>query len=640
MSLLVLLLVGSAMLSGAQSSLTVIPALQEWFSASGAYQLTPQSRIVVEDPSLLRLANTFQQDLFDLSGLVLPVVTSTDHQVGDIALDLNSSVLPGLEESYSIEVGSAVVIKAATSSGVFYGTRTLLQLTRQSFSLPAGSGLDWPLYPERGFMLDVGEKFFPLDFLKKHVRDMSYLKMNYFHLHLSQDGGFRLESSSHPEAVSADHYTKAQIQELIDLAAQYYVTIVPEIDVPSHATAMLRNHPELQLPNHPEMLDLSKPGSYAFVKDLLEEYLPLFPAPYWHTGADEYLLNQDYALYPQYTAFAQQIYGPAANGQDLYVGFINWIDGIVKLHNKQLRAWNDLHGVTTVVNKPNKDIVLELFSANIGAANALHQGFKINNCSPTPLYYILGVSSLRADPVNLYENWAPNLQFVLNESVPPQSPGLLGAKLHVWCDFPDAETVDQVEKGIFAPLRSFAQNSWGSPKLFPSYNGGFSSAIDTIARVPGWDPDFAVLATASTVALPPGQGGTLNVLVRANSSFSGAITVTCGAATTGISCSVPVGQFVLAPTQQQNISIRIQNESRAIATERSKWLFFSAAGILVFVFVRYRLLWPAISTFMLVVLVAGCGYSRQTKSASPAVTVTVTSGSLSHSTTIEVTQPK
>jgi hexosaminidase len=469
--------------------------------------------------------------------------------------------------------------------------------------------------------------------------------MNYFHLHLSQDDGFRLESSSHPEIVSAQHYTKQDIRDLLDLASRYYVMVVPEIDVPSHARAIIQNHPELQLGNHPRaedlfcstissvtcLMDLSQPGTSPLINDLLQEYLPLFPAPYWHTGADEYLLDTDYALYPQYTTVAQQLYGPTAVGQDLYVGLINQIDGIVKQHGKQLRAWNDLHGVSSVVNKPNKDIVLELFSANIGAANALRQGFQIVNCSPAPLYYVLGQPSLRADPVNLYENWAPNLQFVFNESVPPLSPGLRGGKLHVWADSPNAETVDQIQQGIFQPFRSFSQNSWGSPKPVPSF-GEFSGLIATVGRVPGWDPDFGVIAPDNEISLPPGGSVTINLTVKANSSFNGAISGTCSSKNNAVACDGLPNQLALAPTEGQNVAITVTNRTPAAVAWNQPHLLLPVAGTIVcgLLLIHRRRPVLAIALGVCFLICIGCG------SPSERLTLTFSSGAVSHSITISI----
>lgn len=98
--------------------------------------------------------------------------------------------------------------------------------------------------------------------------------------------------------------------------------------------------------------------------------------------------------------------------------------------------------MSSLVQKPDSDIVLELYSGNIEAANALRQRFQIGKLLPGSSVLRTGHPTLRADPVNLYENWAANLQSVSNESIPPLSPGLRGGKLHVWADCPNAETED------------------------------------------------------------------------------------------------------------------------------------------------------------------------------------------------------
>jgi hexosaminidase len=113
-------------------------------------------------------------------------------------------------------------------------------------------------------------------------------------------------------------YSKAEIADLIGLARDYHVTIVPEIDVPAHSGAMLARHPDLALQGQGDMLDLGNPAAYVLIADLLNEYLPLFPGPFWHTGTDEYLARNDYSLYPQLLTYARQLYGPAASYQDIY----------------------------------------------------------------------------------------------------------------------------------------------------------------------------------------------------------------------------------------------------------------------------------------------------------------------------------
>lgn len=149
--------------------------------------------------------------------------------------------------------------------------------------MPAGTATDWPKYPERGLLVDLGRKYFSIDWIRDRIREMSYLKLNYFHLHLSDRQGFRLASERHPEIVSDRHYMKHEIRSLIEYAQRYHVQLVPEIDFPGHMDAILAAHPDLKLVSRKGIvnhgaIDLSKPESYRLMADLLDEYLPLFPA--------------------------------------------------------------------------------------------------------------------------------------------------------------------------------------------------------------------------------------------------------------------------------------------------------------------------------------------------------------------------
>ena len=95
-------------------------------------------------------------------------------------------------------------IRARTATGVFYGTRTLLQLLRQSYAVPRGRALDWPRYPQRGLMIDLGRRIYPQRWIESHIRELAHLKLNLLHLHLTDDQRWGIASSSHPEVVSRD----------------------------------------------------------------------------------------------------------------------------------------------------------------------------------------------------------------------------------------------------------------------------------------------------------------------------------------------------------------------------------------------------------------------------------------------------
>ena len=554
-----------------------IPALQEWTDRAGSYTFGPGSRIVVDPASSSQISTTaftFGGELAVLTGLTVPVVTGTSPQAGDISLALGAADSTIGEEGYLLTLADHITISAQADAGVFYGTRSVLQMLKQGLTIQAGTARDWPDFSERALMLSM-ETYYSLPFLERHIKDLAYLKLNYLHLHLSDNQEFRLESSSHPEIVASQFYSKAEMTDLIELAREYHVMIVPEIDVPAHSQAMLAPHPDLALPGNPDKMDLSKPGNYALIEDLLNEYLPLFPAPFWHTGFDEYLTFDDYSQYPQLLTYARQLYGPNASYQDIYIGFANWIDGIVKAHGKQLRAWNDIYEVVGSAQTPNPDIVIEEWWPYVPPESIFARGHSMMNCDSFTLYYVPGAGAGEpANPVNLYENWAPNKEWAENASwvastqswgnptfveFPASTPAILGGKLHVWSNTSGTAVENGIQQGIAPDLRGLAQNSWGSPKLTPTFSA-FASIMDAIGDTADW---------ASPLAPAISPGGAAN-----------AASYTAGAALAPGSIVSVFGSFPLyAPIEASSLPLPPSLVGVSVnAGGFSAPLFFAAGG--------------------------------------------------------------
>lgn len=462
-----------------------VPALRQWTAGTGAYTFTDATRIVVDPAYTAQLADeaaTFAQDLQALTGRSVAVATGSP-AAGDIGLSLGGAALPA--EGYRMTVAGSLTIQAGTDTGAFHGTRSVLQLLHRSASVPAGTAVDWPAKAERGLMVDQGRKFFTVDWLKQHIKELAYLKLNYFHFHLSDTFGFRLESSTHPEIVSADHYSKQDIADLVELGRKYHVTIVPEIDTPGHMNAVLAAHPELKLKSSsgavsPDFIDLSLPGSYTLIKDLINEYLPLFPAPYWHIGADEYVT--DYAKYPQLLSYARAHYGANATAKDTYYGFVNWADDLVRAGGKTTRMWNDGIKSADGTLRPHPGIVVEYwYTYGLTPQQLADAGHVVANESWTPTYYVLG--GAKPDTKWMYETWTPDRFEGGNTlSNPAKNPGSL---IHVWCDNPTAETEEQIAAGIMYPLRALAQQTWGSPKVATTYAAFTPSSRPSGTILPG-----------------------------------------------------------------------------------------------------------------------------------------------------------
>ncbi|MFC5800134.1 family 20 glycosylhydrolase [Streptomyces formicae] len=492
-----------------------IPALQEWSEGPGCYRFTGRSRVVVDSRYSSRLATTaevFAEDLSQLLGRSVGRVTARAPRPGDLFLTLGST--DKRLSAYTLKVGTSVTIRGAADDGVFYGTRSLLQLLKQSTTIPGGTAHDWAAYPERGLMVDVGRKYFTVGWLKQHIKDLSYAKLNHLHLHLSDNLGFRVESERHPKAVSAQHYTKDEIRDLIAYAAKHHITVVPEIDAPGHMNPFLDVYTDLQLVDSDGKasnfrIDLTKQGAYDLVRDLIEEYVPLFPGPYWHIGADEYMINTDYAKFPQLLDYAREHYGPDATAADTYYGFINWANGVVKGLGKTTRMWNDGIKPADGTVKVDSDIIVEYWydlHGSLPPAQLIERGHTIMNSSWTPTYYVLyNGGGARPDSKWMYETWNPDVF----EKIPVDVKGHnRGSVLHVWCDHPNAEWEDDTAAGIHAPLRALAQQTWGSPRLVGSY-AEFATLITAVGRAPGGPNETKAVnlalnkpATASSTETP------------------------------------------------------------------------------------------------------------------------------------------
>ncbi len=288
----------------------VIPELKEWKGSDGTFVPTEATKIVyaANNPELERIARIFAQDYQTMFGRSLEVVQGKG-AAGDFIFSLRADKKLG-KEGYTIRVTDRVALSAPENIGVYWGTRTLLQIAEQSenHQLPKGTLRDYPDYPLRGFMIDCGRKFIPLSYLQDYVKTMSYYKMNTLQIHLNDNGfkqyfehdwsktyaAFRLECDTYPGLTARDgHYTKKEFVDLQKLAEQSYVEIIPEIDIPAHSLAFSHYKPELGSKEYGmDHLDLFNPEVYTFFDALFKEYLegeePVFRGNKVHVGTDEY----------------------------------------------------------------------------------------------------------------------------------------------------------------------------------------------------------------------------------------------------------------------------------------------------------------------------------------------------------------
>jgi hexosaminidase len=430
--------------AAAHSKPATIPALREWRPAPGSFQLTESSRVLGSGAEARRLARELHR----------PLAAPGEPRPGDVELVVGTRDRRLGAEGYRLDVGASVRIEAPAAAGVFYGTRSLLQLLARGRRIPAGVARDWPRYPERGLMIDNGRRYFTPAWIKRRIRELSYLKLNQLHLHFSDNEGFRIESDSHPEIVTRPYLTKREVRDIVGFARRHHVRVIPELDMPGHLRAALAPHPDLQVTGRPHELDFTKPGARRFARELILEYLDLFPGEYWHAGADEY------------------------GGPGDFIGFVNWIDRLVRARGRTLRVWHD--GLTA--RGLRRDVIVEWWADHAGPSPAelLARGHRILNAGWYPTYYVVSpLGRVRPSMREAYESWAVNRFGGLAINAPtPANPlqvvprrRVLGSELHVWNDVPDGETAGQTARGIAPRLRVLAQKTWDSPPPARSYAG-------------------------------------------------------------------------------------------------------------------------------------------------------------------------
>ncbi|MEV5952920.1 glycoside hydrolase family 20 protein [Streptomyces sp. NPDC051987] len=455
-----------------------IPAVRSHTAARGpGWRPRPGGRVVVSNAALADEGRLTAGEL----GLSYAGQKGADDDVrpGDLRLDLGGA---GDPESYTMTVGGGTVrISGPGDAGVFYGTRTLKQEVHGGGTAPEGVVKDAPAKPQRGFMLDIARKPFTAGWVEARIRELGDLKFNQLGLHFSDDQGFRIESDTHPEIVSRDHLTKAQVKEIVALAAARHIQVVPEIDSPGHLGAVLAAHPELQLRNAQGVatrgaVDISEDAAAKLVDDLLGEYADLFPGSYWNLGGDEYqalTVADPEASYPQLAAAARREYGSRATVADLTTGWLNARADTVRAHERTMRAWNDGFLRGAAAEQPAEDLQVAYWTGKENGARQpveyLRAGRKVLNYNDEYLYYVLGEPNTFVYPTGqrIYEQWIPRMLRGTSAVAARYEPQVLGGSFAVWCDLADSQTQDQVAAGIRMPLRATIEKLW-DPEVTPA----------------------------------------------------------------------------------------------------------------------------------------------------------------------------
>ena len=443
----------------------VVPSVREWSGGSGSFALEPRSRIVAESGALADEAKLLRDDLAEVTGFELNVVTGKGPKHGDLFLSDHGAPAAIGQEGYVLKIGEWIELRAGDDAGVFYGTQTVLQMLRSSEghrTLPRGEARDRPRFRERGYMLDAGRKFWSPDYVMQTIREMAYLKLNTLQLHLSDNNAFRLVSDRFPYLAAPEAYTKADIRRFEAAARKYHVTIIPEIEMPAHAGAIRKVRPDLGLDcqTFGTTLDVTRREVRDFTAALIDEFAPLFSGPEFHIASDEYpgrLHQEDCEPLVRYAE--ERGFGSTA---DVFVDFINEMNTVVRSHGKQtvIWSWFDVDQQPTIA--PDTNIKIETWTTEgTGGGHGppgydpqhyLDQGYEVV-ASPSDKLYVTPGLGLLPDPRFLFEEWEPL-----------EHPRLDGYMISVWADGVITHPDSSFDTHLRRPREAMADRVWGGPR--------------------------------------------------------------------------------------------------------------------------------------------------------------------------------
>lgn len=467
----------------------VIPELKEWKGSTGVFTPTENTKIVYtsDNAELQRIANVFAEDYKTMFGRSLEVVKGKG-AAGDFIFSQRADKKLG-KEGYEIKVTDRVTLTAPETIGVYWGTRTLLQIAEQTDDrqLPKGSLRDFPDYGIRGFMIDCGRKFIPLSFLQDYVKIMSYYKMNTLQIHLNDNGfkqfhendwsktyaAFRLESDTYPGLAARDgHYTKREFIDLQKLAEAKFVEIIPEIDAPAHTLAFTHYKPEIGSVEYGmDHLDLFKPETYAFMDGLFKEYLegdePVFRGKKVHIGTDEYS-NAKKDVVEKFRSFTDH--------------YIRYVEGF----GKQACVWGALtHAKGDTPVKSENVIMSAWYNGYADPKEMVKQGYKLISI-PDGLVYIVPAAGYYYDYLNtehLYQNWTP--AHIGKEVFDEKDPAILGGMFAIWNDHVgNGISTKDIHHRCYPALQTLAVKMWTGKQVTTPF-AEFNNQRTVLSEAPG-----------------------------------------------------------------------------------------------------------------------------------------------------------
>jgi len=391
------------------------------------------------------------------------------------------------DESYQLDIlANKITINATTDLGALHALETLLQLLQNnsnSYYFPTVNVSDFPRFTWRGLMIDVSRHFQPIDVIKRNLDAMAAMKMNVFHWHLVDDQGWRIEMKKHPKltqlASDGNYYTQEEIKSIVKYADERGILVVPEIDVPGHASAILTAYPEIGSKTvnfklttsenatqttalvtysiernagiFTPTLDPSNPKTYQLLSEIFDEVCPLFSGKYFHIGGDENE-GKDWDANPKIQEFKKK--HKLESNHELQTYFTMQLIPMLKKHNKVLMGWEEI-----MTKNMSKDAIIhswkgvnEGIPAGQSLVNAVKNGYKTVLSNGYYIDLMLGVEN------HYFTGPIPKNTVLTTE----EKARILGGEAAMWSELATTVTIDS---RIWPRTAAIAERLWSDENV-------------------------------------------------------------------------------------------------------------------------------------------------------------------------------
>ena len=490
----------------------IYPNVQSYTKDSDTFTLPKKSRLLVvsnektlNNEVLLRDLKRASSQLLD-KGVLLEapqIVFGTLENAADNDIIVKMGTNPdltGKNDAYAVDIKNNITISAEDETGIYYGLTSVIQMLIEGDNvLTKGNIVDYSDVEDRSFHLDCARKFFTKDWIISLIKDLSWQKYNSIQLHFSENEGFRLQSDT-LEAIDGFQYvnnqylTKQDMLEIIQVANEYHIEVIPSLDSPGHLGAVLRYLPSdyscaSLFPSDGRRAQcfniFTNDEARGFLIDLMTEFIDFFSeagCKRFNIGGDEFL--------EKFSNFSNEQYVQIME-------YFNEVSAIAKSKGMTPRTWNDgvMYGNYTGY-KLDPDIEICYWAAPQNCASIekfVSNGNKVINFSDIYMYYVLSswwLQNACPEGDRIYREWNPGKFSTLQGGIPqtykkPYANFVKGGSYAVWCDVPGYMTQDSVANNIFYRTRATAYKMWNTSDSMPEY-ADVKKAFDKIGRVPGY----------------------------------------------------------------------------------------------------------------------------------------------------------